>query len=150
MFDSIGKKIKSLAKIISYVGIILSIYFGVNLLLHDRKDLGIFVLVFGSLASWLNSFVLYGFGELVDNSAIIAGKKTLEEARTEESRNTNSTWVCRNCDTLNPGNSPTCIKCGKPRNGGSGMGSHRSDEDGKSYWGDDKWRSRSKQNDDDK
>lgn len=28
----------------------------------------------GSLLSWLSSFVLYGFGELIENSAIIAGK----------------------------------------------------------------------------
>lgn len=30
----------------------------------------------GSLFSWIGSFLSYGFGELVENSAIIAGKNT--------------------------------------------------------------------------
>ncbi|MFR5010221.1 MAG: SHOCT domain-containing protein [Acutalibacteraceae bacterium] len=36
---------------------------------------GLAVIIIGSLLSWVSSFVLYGFGELVVNSAIIAGKE---------------------------------------------------------------------------
>lgn len=37
--------------------------------------IGILTMVLGSLLSWVSSFVLYGFGEIVENSALIAGKK---------------------------------------------------------------------------
>jgi hypothetical protein len=33
---------------------------------------GILTIVLGSLAAWISSFLLYGFGELVENSSRIA------------------------------------------------------------------------------
>lgn len=83
MFNNIGRKIKVLASIIAWIGIIASIIVGVNFIVQSTDDifadipytlitLGIGIMIVGSLLSWLSSFLLYGFGELIENSAIIA------------------------------------------------------------------------------
>lgn len=77
MFDNVGSKIKALASFFCWGGIIASIIGGIILIGLDEDLIfaGIAVIVIGSLLSWISSFVLYGFGELVANSAIIAGKR---------------------------------------------------------------------------
>lgn len=77
MFDNVGSKIKALASFFCWGGIIASIIGGIILIGLDEDLIfaGIAVIVIGSLLSWVSSFVLYGFGELVVNSAIIAGKE---------------------------------------------------------------------------
>ena len=74
MFDNIGDKIKTLAKVVCWIGIIACIITGIVLMATD-EDLvlaGILTAVLGSILSWVSSFVLYGFGQLVENSDIIA------------------------------------------------------------------------------
>ena len=70
MFDNIGKKIKNLASIITWVGIILSVTIGLVLAFvsYDFAIVGLVIIVVGSLSSWISSFLLYGVGQLVDNS----------------------------------------------------------------------------------
>lgn len=77
MFDNVGSKIKALASFFCWGGIIASIIGGIILIGLDEDLIfaGFAVIVIGSLLSWISSFVLYGFGELVVNSAIIAGKR---------------------------------------------------------------------------
>lgn len=100
MFDNIGEKIKTLAKVVCWVGIIASVVMGfVAVASTNDETAGFFSLVLiaglGSLGSWVGSFVLYGFGELVSNSAIVAetlkvskktdsGKKSTVDTETEE------------------------------------------------------------------
>ncbi len=95
MFNNIGGKIKGLAKFLCWLGIILSVIIGVILIIAaassrsytfdgygERITLssggsvvaGILVIVFGSLASWIGSFFMYGFGELVENSKKVADR----------------------------------------------------------------------------
>lgn len=69
MFNDIGKKIKTLAELICWIGIILSIISGCALM--GANGIGILVIILGVLGSWTGSFLLYGFGELVDNSTKI-------------------------------------------------------------------------------
>lgn len=83
MYSNIGKKIQKLAMVCAILGIIASIaigsvlikmsdggyYFGTN---ETLLTIGIVVIVLGSILSWVLSFVLYGFGRLVENSDIIA------------------------------------------------------------------------------
>ena len=69
MFSDIGGKIKVLAKVICWVGIICSVIIGAILigsLLYSIA--GIVIIVLGSLLSWVSSFVLYGFGQLIQNT----------------------------------------------------------------------------------
>jgi len=94
MFSNIGEKIKKLAVIICWIGIICSLVLGVvvvvapNSIRYNLNDngstiassgniaaqviSGVIVFVIGSLSSWIGSFFLYGFGELVSNSKKIA------------------------------------------------------------------------------
>ncbi|MBO7677436.1 MAG: hypothetical protein J6S49_07980 [Erysipelotrichaceae bacterium] len=61
MFKDIGNKMKSLAEILCILGIIASAIAG--------SVLGNFlIIIIGALASWLSSFGLYGFGELIDQT----------------------------------------------------------------------------------
>ncbi len=76
MFKNIGGKIKTLASVIAWLGIISSVIGGFGYMTIDEDFIfgGIIIVVAGSITSWIGSFVLYGFGELVENSAIIAQK----------------------------------------------------------------------------
>ncbi len=70
MFSNIGSKIKKLAEITTWIGIISFVVGGFCLMMIDEAFMltGILVAIFGSLASWVSSFVLYGFGQLIENT----------------------------------------------------------------------------------
>lgn len=82
MYSNIGKKIQKLAMVCAILGMIGSVSIGGSLIssadnsiLGTNESLiviGIIVIVLGSILSWVLSFVLYGFGRLVENSDIIA------------------------------------------------------------------------------
>lgn len=70
MFDNIGGKIKSLAQVVCWIGIIASVICGFILIGTDEDLilLGLLIMVIGSLISWVSSFALYGFGQLIENT----------------------------------------------------------------------------------
>lgn len=75
MFDNIGGKIKSLAKVVTWIGIVCSIIAGIAVLANADSSIswvGILIIPGGIVISWISSLTLYGFGELVANSSIIA------------------------------------------------------------------------------
>ena len=71
MFDNIGGKIKTLAKVICWIGIITSVITGIVFAISDDDMIlyGLLIAVGGSLISWIGSFFTYGFGELIENSS---------------------------------------------------------------------------------
>lgn len=79
MFDNIGKKIKTLTKILVWIGIVASIIAGLALLIisGEARDygqligLGLVFLIGGPFLSWVSSFFMYGFGELIDKTCDI-------------------------------------------------------------------------------
>lgn len=82
MFDHIGGKIKTVAKAVCWIGIVLSIVFGLILLIALSTDslaigiavaipVAIPVTVLGAFLSWIGSFTLYGYGELIELTAKI-------------------------------------------------------------------------------
>ena len=73
MFDNIGSKIKGLASIITWIGIIISVILGIVLMCLGKTFVivGLCVLFFGALMSWISSFLLYGFGELIERTCRI-------------------------------------------------------------------------------
>ena len=92
MFENIGGKIKILAKVICWIGIIASVISAIALWTADSSysptiALGFGVLIGGCLASWIGSFFAYGFGELVDYASHELSKspqreyEALDEAR---------------------------------------------------------------------
>ena len=78
MFDNIGGKIKTLAKVICWVGIVASaisaVYVGA-VTSNLNGALGIVIAIplvlLGAVLSWIVSFTLYGYGELIELTAKI-------------------------------------------------------------------------------
>lgn len=74
MFDNIGRKIKMLAKVVCWIGIIGSITTGLVLIGMgiDGPDAlvtsGVIIVIFGPFFSWIGCFFMYGFGQLVDDT----------------------------------------------------------------------------------
>ena len=69
MYDNIGAKIKSLAIAVFIIEAVASVAWGIYLLDSDKNDLSIRGLVFmiaGPFIAWISSWVLYGFGELIE------------------------------------------------------------------------------------
>lgn len=69
IFGDIGGKIKALATVIAWIGIVASVISGFTMMSIDEDLIfaGILVLGLGSLVSWISSFVFFGFGQLVEN-----------------------------------------------------------------------------------
>lgn len=84
MFTNIGGKIKTLAKVICWVGIVASVISGIFSIIAGIASAenstfitlaaGILTMVMGSLGAWIGSFITYGFGEIVDNVKRISDK----------------------------------------------------------------------------
>ena len=80
MFKNIGGKIKGLAKVICYVGIAISVIAGIVMIGFGSFSyngdtmigVGFAVMLVGSLVSWIGSLFAYGFGELIENTTVIA------------------------------------------------------------------------------
>lgn len=89
MFDNIGGKIKVTAQIVCWVGIIISVILG----LISFENGGIIVIILGSLLSWVGSFALYGFGQLIENTDILVELKKNENKSGSEETVTN----CPHC-----------------------------------------------------
>lgn len=96
MFKNIGGKIQKLAVIFTVIGFILSILSGITLILGGilatvRGDsgwipmlIGIGVIIFGCLMSWISSFVLYAYGSMAKNLSIIAQNSFVMATRLSE------------------------------------------------------------------
>lgn len=75
MYTNIGGKIKGLAHSIAWIGIILSLIFGIVLMVEVFLT-GLLIMGLGVLVSWVSTLLLYGFGQLIENTDIL-----VEEAR---------------------------------------------------------------------
>ena len=83
MYSNIGAKIKFLAQLFAWIGIIVSIISGFVWIVRGFyvgfKDggvvligIGIGVMIGGFLASWISSWYAYGFGELIEKTTDVA------------------------------------------------------------------------------
>lgn len=77
MYDNIGRKIKGAAKFIAWLGIISSVLIGIIIIgmsldedhsTANNLGIGVGVLLGGSFFSWISSWFIYGFGELIDKT----------------------------------------------------------------------------------
>ena len=67
MFENIGGKIKTLAKVLTFLGIGLSVAMGFVLIVGEDYIAGLITIAVGVLVSWISSFVLYSWGEVVED-----------------------------------------------------------------------------------
>ena len=74
MYDNIGEKIKDLAKASFIVAAIAEVITGIALIATDEDLIGygLLVMFVGPIVAWVSSWLLYGFGQLIENSDIIA------------------------------------------------------------------------------
>ena len=73
MFQNVGQKIKTVAQVFTWLGIVASVFGGIVLIVDGgwELQLGLLVMVGGALLSWLGSLTLYGFGQLIENTEIL-------------------------------------------------------------------------------
>ena len=145
MFDNIGEKIKSSAIVLLVIGIIASLILGISQISNAVETSkyssyfssyagtvegasvlgGILTIVFGSIISLIASYILYGFGQLIDSTQNIEKKLSSQSFAevnnlTDSSASFSSTtqalsdgqWACPNCNTVNSKIVTKCIKCG--------------------------------------
>lgn len=75
MFNNIGGKLKDLAVAITVIGMYASAITSIIFLEHiSTMWIGFLILVLGSLFSWLGSFFVYGFGQLIESTQKIENK----------------------------------------------------------------------------
>lgn len=79
MFTNIGKKIKLTAKIVCWVTMLASFIGGIALLIYSCVEgedelivVGLIVPLVAPFLCWIGSFMMYGFGELIDKATEIA------------------------------------------------------------------------------
>ncbi len=82
MYENIGGKIKTLAKVICWVEIIACVVGGIVLCCIGADSRGgeilvlsgVALMILGPLFSWVGSFLLYGYGDLISRVQSIEGK----------------------------------------------------------------------------
>ena len=108
MYDNIGGKIKGLAKGTFIVEAIAAIIFGIAMLADGDEDLaivGALTLICGPIVAWISSWVLYAFGQIVEDVRAIRNK----EGTTDE---VNAKRVAEE-KSVNVADIPKCEICGK-------------------------------------
>ncbi len=146
MFTNIGRKIQMLAKVLCWIGIAASCIYGIIVIVSGTSIsrylggggslvlAGVLIMLLGSLLSWVGSFVLFGFGELIERVKNIEGKldnpapsAPMPEAapvpevagfenafRTKAPEKVQSdVWYCRKCGHKNSNDYIFCVSCGE-------------------------------------
>ena len=75
MYNNIGRKIKQFATVLFTIGTICSILSGSYIVIVSNLEAsatGILIVIMGSFLSWVSTFLLYGFGELIERTTEIA------------------------------------------------------------------------------
>ena len=94
MYDNIGKKIKGLATVIFILEALAALISGIAFMAIDDYMiwLGVLIIIIGPVFAWISSWLLYGFGELIDKTADIArntggsGMKSKTQANIDNAR----------------------------------------------------------------
>ena len=114
MFNNIGGKIKALAQVVCWIGIIASVMIGFAYMTigDEETTIGFFIMILGSLLSWVGSFMTYGFGQLIENSDILVSQNMqLQMGNSGMYRTDKRQWICNRCKNIVYGEiCPTCNK----------------------------------------
>lgn len=118
MFDNISNKMKSAATALAILGIIGSIIIG-SIIIAEANDSyypsarevlgGLLVMIVGSLSSWVSSFILYGFGQLIENTDVISSKYVVNTPDKAQSSSNDPGSFANSNDTKSSANLDPCI-----------------------------------------
>ena len=99
MFDNIGGKIKELVKLSFGAGVIICCIYGLVSIKYDGVGTGLLYIIGGSLICWISSFIIYGFGQLVEDTQALRKKfcaGTIEKVKDAE----RTKGTCQICHTM--------------------------------------------------
>lgn len=96
MFENIGKKIKILAMVIAGCIVFVGVYFMLDLFEQRLYKAGFWALLISIAVSWLSTFTLYGFGEIIDKLTEIA-ENTRHLKNNEENKAVNNSPQKESC-----------------------------------------------------
>ena len=134
MFDNIGNKIKALSIALCFIGIFSSFVVGVYLISNTGNVAtgvkeqnvinGLLIIILGALFSWISSFCLYGFGELIERVVNIDEKLKCSNNQkhsvpddstitTEQDIFLEDTAFCPKCGADITNDSSVCHVCGE-------------------------------------
>ena len=104
MYDNIGGKIKGLATAIFIIEAIVGIIYGIALMATDEDLIliGLLVLVGGPIVAWVSSWLIYGFGELIDKTCDIERNTRGEGIKGKDNKDEKCMQdmsVAKTCDT---------------------------------------------------
>ena len=137
MFTNIGNKIRILAKVLCIIGIVFSCILGLVMLISgfslfgNRYTIGVgFAMIFGGIVSaalgvlfsWIGSFVLYGYGQLIHSVQNLEKKVLGDEYESYETpaaptyTAAPALKVCPKCGAVNANDAKFCVGCGQPLN----------------------------------
>ncbi len=138
LFDQAGYKLQTGAKIIMGIGMFLSLAgcitfvalhpFGYEVTFPDVL-VGLVILLVGVLFSWFFSLLIFGFGQLVENSEVSTSiavhnynrqQKNAEADDPEADKDSRQQqvfqkymyWTCPECGTVNMSTDNYCTECG--------------------------------------
>ena len=85
-YDNIGGKIKGLAKAAFIVEAIAAVISGLVMFAEDDDMflIALLVAIVGPIVAWVGSWLLYGFGQLIENSDIIAAEYNRKNEKHEK------------------------------------------------------------------
>lgn len=93
LYGDIGRRIKYLAFAVCMIGCVSSVLSGCFIIFtsYEYVDVdpltGLFIVVFGPIASFISTWVLYGFGQLIENTNVLidcnisSGKSLMQISR---------------------------------------------------------------------
>lgn len=91
MFENIGRKIKVLAQVVFWVGVIGSCVAGLVILVKMESAIGLLIMLGGGATALISGWLAYGFGELIDKTTEIAqNANTLPKIQTAVERKSNN------------------------------------------------------------
>lgn len=121
MFENIGCKIKEFAKFLFIIALIAWIVCTIAMfVLYDSAGdyfliLGICSLILGPISAVLSSYLIYGFGELVENSAKEGSKEDGDYSTDKDENNAPvqqvQSYQCPKCKEIIPYGIPSCPVC---------------------------------------
>lgn len=76
MFHDIGKKLKTIAEIVTVAGSPLFIFAGLAYMAmgEDVAFIGLSIALGGTLCCVIGGFMIYGFGQLIENTDVLAAE----------------------------------------------------------------------------
>ena len=86
MYKNIGEKIKIGAKVIFVVWTIVAVIAGFTLLMSTDKEMvfsGLLLLVIAPVIAWVSTWIIYAFGQLVEDVHAIREKQNVTEEKPE-------------------------------------------------------------------